>query len=134
MRKIVYYMLLILLLLSVKINSQEIYQQTMIELKDVLDYNQSYLCQATTSIELLPGFDYNPTSSNEMKLGVDRFSIYPPSDGFYGGNDKDEDCVVGTIPGVLNVGTTGAATYSIDIQLPRALGSMIPTLAMVYNN
>ena len=134
MRKIVYYMLLILLLLSVKINSQEIYQQTMIELKDVLDYNQSYLCQATTSIELLPGFDYNPTSSNEMKLGVDRFSIYPPSDGFYGGNDKDEDCVVGTIPGVLNVGTTGAATYSIDIQLPRALGSMIPKLAMVYNN
>ena len=133
MRKSCIYMLLILLL-AVEVNSQEMYQQTTIELNNVLNENQSYLCKATESIELLPGFDYRPRSDNEMVLEVDRYSIYPPLEGTYGGNDIDEDCVVGSIPGVLNVGCTGAATYSIDIKLPQALGSMIPNLTIAYNS
>ena len=133
MRKNIIYILLILLL-SVKMNSQEIYQQTKIELDNVLDENQSYLCQATASIELLPGFSYAPMSDKEMLLGVDRYSVYPPSEGIYGGNDGTDNCVVGTIPGVLNVGTTGAATYSMDVKLPQAVGAMVPKLTIAYNN
>ncbi len=133
MRKIVIYILLMLsCLLSGK--SQEVYQQTMIELSDVLDENRSYLCQATTSIELMPGFDYAPTRTNEMSLEIDRFSVYTPSDGVYGGNDIGDNCVVGSMPGEVVVGATGAATYSIDIQLPQALGAMTPKLAIAYNS
>ena len=133
MKRYVVYILLILVL-PTEVVSQDIYQQTTIELNDVFDDEKSYLCQATSSIELLPGFSYAPTSNNEMSLSIDRYSVYPPSDGVYGGNDIDENCVVGSIPGVLNVGSTGAANYSIDIQLPQALGGMTPKLSMAYNS
>ncbi len=134
MRRCVIYILLLMLSLPTKMISQEICQQTIMELDDVLDEDKSYLYQATSSIELLPGFSYAPTSNNEMSLSIDRYSVYPPSDGIYGGNDIDEKCVVGSIPGVLNVGATGAANYSIDVQLPQALGGMAPKLSMSYNN
>lgn len=123
-----------LLSLSIMVNSQEIYQQTTLELNEVFDENKSYLCQATASIELHPGFDYHPTVNNEMLLDVDRYSVYPPSDGIYGGNTDDETCVVGSIPGMFDVGVMGASTYSIDIKLPQALGTMIPKLSIGYNN
>lgn len=132
MRKNVIYIML--MLLSVRLDSQEVYQQTTIELNDVLDGNVSYQCQATRTIELSPGFAYKPVSGNGMSLEIDRYSVFPPMEGVYGGNDGNEECVVGSIPGVLNVGTTGAATYSVDIQLPPALGGMIPKLTIAYNN
>ena len=116
------------------VNSQEVFQQTTIELNEVLNEKQSYLCQATSSIELLPGFDYKPTLDNEMLLDVDRYSVYPPSEGVYGGNARGEKCVVGSIPGILDVSATGAATYSVDIKLPQALGAMVPKLAIAYNS
>ena len=133
MKRYVIYILLILVLPS-ELVSQDIYQQTTLELDNVFDDKKSYLCQATSSIELLPGFAYAPTSNNEMSLSIDRYSVYPPTNGVYGGNDIDENCVVGSIPGVLNVGFTGAANYSIDIQLPQALGGMNPKLSMAYNS
>ncbi len=123
------------MLSSSSVCSQEVCQQTKIELNDVLNENQSYLCCATTSIELLPGFVYDPTQNNEMRLEMDRYSVFPPSDGVYGGSSGyDGNCVVGTMPGVINVSATGAATYSIDIQLPPALGAMLPKLAISYNS
>lgn len=127
------YMLLILLL-SIRINSQVVYQQTVLELNDMLEDEKSYLCQATTAIELQPGFSYNPILKNEMSLGIDRYSVFPPSDGVYGGNVNREQCVVGTIPGILDVSAMGAAVYSIDIQLPQALRSMTPKLSIAYNS
>lgn len=133
MKKYAINMLLIIMAIA-KLNSQEVYQQTTLEFDDVLNENQSYLCQATKSIELLPGLDYRPATSNEMRLEIDRYSVYPPMDGIYGGNDCSENCVVGTIPGTLDVSATGAATYSVDIQLPRALGTMTPKLTIAYNN
>ena len=68
---------------SIKSYSQEIYQQTALELKDVLDNDKSYLCKATTSIELLPGFVYCPCSNKEMSLSIDRYSIFCHVTEFY---------------------------------------------------
>ena len=134
MGKIVVYIVL-MILSSLSVCSQEVRQQTKIELDDVLDENQSYLCQATRSIELLPGFDYSPVQNNEMRLEMDRYSVFPPTDGVYGGSSgRNGHCHVGTIPGVINVSATGSATYSIDIQLPQALGTMLPKLAIAYNS
>ena len=118
----------------IDIKAQEIYQQTAMELNKVLDNDKSYLCQATATIELQPGFVYEPNSNNEMSLLIDRYSVFPPSDGLYGGNDRNDRCVVGTIPGVLNLGVTGSANYSIDVQLPKALGSITPKLSIIYNS
>lgn len=117
-----------------EVKSQEIYQQKNIELDDALDSEQTYLCKATSFIELLPGFSYDPKPDNNMLLDVDRYSVFPPSDGMYGGNSDDEECVVGSIPASFNVGSTGAATYSIDIQLPQALCGMSPKLSLMYNS
>lgn len=125
---------MILSLLLGKAYSQEICQQTTIELDEALDESQTYLYEATKSIELLPGFGYNPTLNNKMEMEIDRYSVFPPTEGVYGGNDIGEDCVVGSLPGTINVSNTGAATYSIDIQMPSALGSMAPKLALSYNS
>lgn len=124
-----------MVLLSIKLNSQEIYRQTIIELDNALNKDKSYLCQATSYIELQPGFAYSPNSVNEMSLTVDRYSVFPPSSGSYSSvAGTDENCVVGAIPGTLNLGSTGSANYSIDIQLPQALGNMKPQLTIMYNS
>ena len=120
MKRIVIYMLFVLWL--VNLDAQEIYQQTAIELDGKLEESKSYLCQATASIELHPGFTYNPSLNNEMSLSIDRYSVFPPVTGVYGGNEIDDNCVVGSIPGTIDFGVTGAANYSIDVHLPQALG------------
>ncbi len=133
MKKILF-SIFILLLFSLRINSQEIFQQSVIELKEALDGKQTYLYQATSSIEMLPGFSYVPTSDNNMSLDIDRYSVFPPLDDKYGGYSADNNCVVGSIPATINVSSTGAAYYSVDIQLPMALGGMTPNLSLAYNN
>lgn len=121
-------------LFSLKIKSQEIFKQTAIELKNVLDEEQTYVYKATSYIELSPGFSYKPVSDNNILLEVDRYSVFTPSDGMYGGNADGEECVVGSVPASFNVSGTGAATYSVDVQLPQALGGMSPKLSLVYNS
>ena len=54
MKRIVIYMLFVISMIDIK--AQEIYQQTAMELNKVLDNDKSYLCQATATIELQPGF------------------------------------------------------------------------------
>ena len=128
------YVLLILLLMLMKVHSQELYQQTSIELNDYLNDGKSYSCQATSSIELLPGFGYCPKLDNDMMLEIDRYSMFPPENDTYGGCISGDDGVVASLPANFVLGNTGAAVYSIDIELPKALGVMTPKLALVYNN
>ena len=114
------------------VSSQEIYQQTHLELDDALNADLSYVCQATTSIKLLPGFNYKPHRNKDMHLEIDRYSVFPPYEGYYGGTTNGG--VVGTLPGSFSVSNTGAAVYSIDLKLPNAIGTMLPKLSFVYNS
>ena len=114
------------------VNAQEIYQQTHIKLNDVLNENESYECKATTSIKLLPGFQYRPNKTKSLNLKIDRYSVFPPCDGYYGG--VTDEGVVGTLPASFNISNTGAAVYSIDLKLPNAIGAMMPKISFVYNS
>ncbi len=134
MKNRVVVMLLIYFLSSTLAKSQEIYQQTDMELDSAFDERKSYLCQATSSIELLPGFVYEPDLNKDMFLEIDRYSVFPPNNEMFGGVYNGDYGAVGSMPATFNVSNTGAAVYSIDIQLPAALGGLKPNLSLVYNN
>ncbi len=116
------------------IYSQKLYQESHVELDETFDNKESYLCQASTSIKMLPGFKYKPTCNNEMYLEIDRYAVFPPEEGHYGGNAIGDTGVVGALAGDFNVSASGAAVYKIDIKLPNAIGTLMPALSFVYNN
>lgn len=123
-----------LLLCASNICSQEIFQQTHIELSDALNDDVSYLCQATTSIKLQPGFMYKPNKNKSLNLEIDRYSVFPPDEGYYGGVSNNDDGVVGSLPSSFCTSNTGAAVYAIELKLPNAIGTMMPKLSFVYNS
>lgn len=120
--------------MSSVIISQEIVQQTYVELDDVMDPRESYLCQATTSIKLFPGFSYKPINGNDMVMEIDRYSVLPPSEGIYGGINQNDTGVVGALSGTFAVNNMGAAVYSIKVDVPDAIGTIKPNLSLIYNN
>lgn len=123
-----------MLFLLSNINSQNLYQETFVELDESFDNDESYHCQASTSIKMLPGFKYKPVHDKEMLLEIDRYAVFPPEEGYYGSNSGNGGGVVGTLPGNFNVSASGAAVYNIDIKLPNAIGTMMPRLSFVYNS
>ena len=128
----------IILALMIKSYSQEYYQQSKIEFGESLDSNRTYVCKANNYIKLLSGFQYSPTSNNNMSLDIDRYSIFSPEEGYYKEgeyvSEEDMGAVVGTLPATFDIGNTGSAIYSIDINLPAAIGAMMPKLSVVYNS
>ena len=60
--------------------------------------------------------------------------LEPPSAGIIGGPNGSGNGVVGAIGGVVDVGGMGAATYTIPIEIPSAIGNMKPSLSVVYNS
>lgn len=132
--KLTYAIFMLLFTMNV-VDAQELFQQSNIELEASLENNKTYLCQATSSIRLLPGFAYAPLKGNDMVMEIDRFSVFPPDEGYYGGNAyNDEGGVVGTLIGDFTTSNSGGAIYSIDLKLPPALGEMMPKLGIVYDN
>lgn len=121
-------------MLALKANAQEMYQQKILEFDNVLDDDETYVCRATSCIELLPGFEYRPTLKNTMTLDIDRYSVFPPEEGVFGGASDDDDGVVATLPSTFDVSGSGAAVYSIDVKLPSAIGGLIPQLSIMYNS
>lgn len=126
------------LILVTKLCSQEYYQHTEIEMDECFDDNKTYICNATRSIRLLPGFKYSPTINNDMKLQIDRYSMFLPDNDYYGDDphisELVDNTVVGTLPATFNVDNMGAAVYSVDIRLPQSIGNMVPQLALTYNS
>ena len=101
-----------LLLMYMNVFSQDVYQETNLEFGNAMNSQESYLCEATTSIRLLPGFAYKPVEDKSMSLKIDRYSVFPPIDGYYGGMQTDDGGVVGSMSSSFNVSNTGAAIYS----------------------
>lgn len=115
---------------------------------DESDWN-SYIYMASDSITLLPGFErgseyhhfphnvpgpYIPPKYFFTDLIADQYGVFPPLEGTQGGPNEGDEGYVGTLGGTIDVGTMGAATYTIPIELPVGVNGMQPSLAITYNS
>ena len=129
-----YVVVIIAVLIQIMAHGQN-YGQTCFELAEVIPENRNVVYEATTSIKLLDGFRCNPDRNNSVLLSINRFGVFPPEEGLYGGPSySGGNGVVGALPGELNVSELGGAVYSIPVLMPSGLGKMTPDIAITYNN
>lgn len=87
-------------------------------LSELIPGNETKNYVASEYIDMINGFEYSPESGKNVTAKIDPYLIFPPNTGIYGGPNPEDDGVVGTLPGKLNISATGAATYNIPLDLP----------------
>lgn len=128
-------LLLIIISLVVQTAFPQMCQQTNLELDSEIPKDMSMVCEASCSIKLLGGLRCDPDAGKSVKFKIDRFGVFPPSEGIVGGPpSSDQSGVVGALLGELQVNDIGAAVYSVPIMMPKGLGDMTPEIAVTYNN
>jgi len=80
-------------------------------------------------VKLKPGFSYKPATANSFEAKIDPTITYPviyqkPFASVEQGIDQGLD--VGSIAGAFDVSPSGAATYSVPIDLPIGIDGMQP--------
>jgi len=100
--------------------------------------NKTYI--ARESIVLNPGFSYSASAGNTFNAKIDRTLVFPPTgntylkpDGTFTA-DPTQGAVAGSIQGQFDVSPTGAATYSVPIEVPPGIQGMQPNISLVYNS
>jgi len=88
-------------------------------------------------VKLKPGFSYKPATANSFEAKIDPTITYPviyqkPFASVEQGIDQGLD--VGSIAGAFDVSPSGAATYSVPIDLPIGIDGMQPSLAVSYSS
>lgn len=113
---------------------------------------------ARKSIKLSNGFKFsNTTTGQKFSAKIDAGLLFPPDgatykysdnslsaqsgrlvlmdpDDPYGSEITEVGLVVGAIPGQFAVGQTGAATYTIPIEVPSGINGMQPNVAVGYSS
>lgn len=90
---------------------------------------------ASDYVSLTDGFESHPEGGGHFLAKNDPLLVIPPSGNQTGGApNNNEGGVVGTIPGSLSVSPSGAAIYSIPLELPPGLAGMTPELGLAYNS
>ncbi|MFW6327941.1 MAG: SpvB/TcaC N-terminal domain-containing protein, partial [Bacteroidota bacterium] len=129
-------LLVFCLFFSVFANSQE--PQKSYELNDNISGTKEYV--ARDHIRLKDGFSYKASGTESFSARIDQFLLFPPNSATYGkpegaaGSAPSSGGVVGSIPGKFDVSSSGAATYTIPIDVPEGINGMQPNISLNYNS
>ncbi|MCL2651853.1 MAG: FG-GAP-like repeat-containing protein, partial [Candidatus Azobacteroides sp.] len=100
--------------------------------------NKTYT--AKESITLKPGFSYTGSSGNKFTAKIDPTLLFPPTGNTYAKSDgtittdPKQGAVVGNLSGAFGASQTGAATYTVPIEVPPGIQGMQPNISLVYNS
>lgn len=101
---------------------------------------ESHNIVARNTIFLKPGFKYTAQGQDSLWAHIEIDETLPPitdvicADESLFPIDLDTDLPVGAIPGQAGVSPTGAANYTIPIEVPPAAQNMQPNLSVAYNS
>jgi RHS repeat-associated protein len=102
----------------------------------------SYMHLGGDEVQLLHGYGASPVTTQFSHIKIDPDAIAPIPDNIdapitqsdFDNHTIDPSLAVGYTPGSHNVSQTGAATYTVPIQLPPGTNGMVPSLTIQYNS
>lgn len=124
-------------------NSDPEVNYNVVHLRDTIDPStDAFKHLGGDEVQLLDGYGSSPSSTQFSHIKIDPNTVapVPPNIGApftesdFDAHSIDFSLPVGHTPGAYGVSGSGAATYSIPIQLPPGTNNMVPSLSISYNS
>lgn len=91
-------------------------------------------------INCQPGYHFKGESNDKLHLRIDNQMVLNGSNGLDNTADEyveqgvDKDLAVGASVGKAGVNQMGAATYKLNLELPRGINNLEPEISLLYNS